>query len=204
MITKTQNKKKSYFGQYKHNFNILNIKLDVYITKEKIYYDKKILKNVKILNEEYAVSIRENDTYRKATKEEYETIVELYKNSKDNHKCNNCSNACPSKCQKIADFDKQALEYYKFMPDALLLFNYEKDAETGEKYLNLHKFAIPQCLNFEKIDNKKKSGLSLEELKKARESLFSSYTGGGNESENDRTYQRLIESGTLKKIKKTK
>lgn len=204
MITKMQNKKKSYFGQYKHNFNILNIKLDVDITMEKTYYDTKRLKNIKILNEEYGVSIKENDTYRKATKEEYETIVELYKNSKDNHKCNNCSNACPSKCQKIADYNKQALEYYKFMPDALLLFSYKKDAETGEKYLNLHKFVIPQCLNFEKIDNKKISGLSLEELRKARESLFSSYTGGGNESENDRTYQRLIESGTLKKRKKTK
>ena len=158
MITKMQNKKKSYFGQYKHNFNVLNIKLDVYITMEKTYYDKKGLKDVKILNEEYAVSIRENDTYRKATKEEYETIVELYKNPKDNNKCNNCSNAYPSKCQKIADYNKKALEYYKFMPDALLLFNYEKDAETGEKYLNLHKFVIPQCLNFEIINNKKKSG----------------------------------------------
>ena len=59
------------------------------------------------------------------------------------------------------------LNYYKFMPDALLLFSYEKDAETGEKYLNLHKFVIPQCLNFEIINNKKKSG-TLKKIKKTK------------------------------------
>ena len=49
VVLEIQNKKKSYFGQYKHNFNILNIKLDVDINVEKTYYDNKRLKNLKKL-----------------------------------------------------------------------------------------------------------------------------------------------------------
>lgn len=58
------------------------------------------------------------------------------------HLCFDCKNGCPSKCPKIADFEKKSIEEYPFILDG---------KQTFDKNGDIDRFIVYDCKNFEKV-----------------------------------------------------
>lgn len=98
--------------------------------------------------------------------------LEIQSMVKDCHKCFDCANAYPSKCQKIEDVDKRNICEYDFIKEGYQIVRTNLKDDEGNCKSKLESFVVSKCDNFERAQERKVTGDALKRAKAARESLY--------------------------------
>ena len=123
---------------------------------------------------------------------EIEPTPELLKELKSKqviHKCGeNCKNAYPSKCKKIADQIKEYIDGYDFIQSGTQIIDNEGVVDT---------FLVHECQNYEKAKNIKHTAEELEKYRRAREAIRLIYFDAATKEEAYIIHDDLINRGQL-------
>ena len=123
---------------------------------------------------------------------EIEPTPELLKELKSKqviHKCGeNCKNAYPSKCKKIADQIKEYIDGYDFIQSGTQVIDNEGVVDT---------FLVHECQNYEEVKNKRHTAEELEKYRRAREAIRLIYFDAATKEESYIIHDDLIKRGQL-------
>ena len=105
------------------------------------------------------------------------------------HKCGeSCINACPSKCEKIRDYEKKDIEEYPFITEGYQAFG------DDEKIIQ---FAVFECKNYQKAEDKIKTIEEKIKLINIRNSLILNYVEASTPEEAYKTLSELMTKGII-------
>ena len=167
---------------YKNKLNVLGKEMLDKLESAKVsgYSAEDILKEVDV---DFSPVSKINGMYNLCQTALYDAISNVYDLSKVHLCWMECANACPSKCQKIADIVKQPIENYDFITKGTQIGEYgiigqrpfesnlqndwsEGHYKKGTKVLVLDSFVVEKCENYISIKEVKQQ----EEAKQKKKS----------------------------------
>ena len=118
------------------------------------------------MGEEFDENSRENGVYR-LSKRIFSDQIDIVFEKLQKHLCwQNCKYACPSQCEKVADYVKKEIGQYKFITDGYQVIDKSRSVDT---------FVVTGCLNYEKEEKRELTEEERIRAKRAKESLRIAY-----------------------------